>query len=79
VIKIRGFLQVRTPNGNSDAVLEVQASLGDGVVVGSGSTGNVELGDGNLRSNGSKSLEGVGSAAGLRQVRLGAWDVKSAR
>jgi hypothetical protein len=74
-----GSLQVRTPDSNSDAVLEVQAGLGDGVVVGSGSTGNVELSDGNLRGNGSKSLEGVGGAAGLGQVRLRAWNLKSAR
>jgi hypothetical protein len=74
-----GSLQVRTPDSNSNAVLEVQAGLGDGVVVGSGSTGNVELSDGNLRGNGSKSLESVGGAAGLGQVRLGAWDTKSAR
>jgi hypothetical protein len=78
-MKIRGSLQVRTPDGDSNAVLEVQASLGDGIVVGSGSTGNVELSDGNLRGNGSKSLESVGGAAGLGQVRLGAWDTKSAR
>jgi hypothetical protein len=78
-MKIRGSLQVRTPDGDSNAVFEVQASLGDGIVVGSGSTGNVELSDGNLRGNGSKSLEGVGGAAGLGQVRLRAWNLKSAR
>jgi hypothetical protein len=65
-------VQVRTPDGNSNAVVEVQASLGDGLVVGGRSTGDVELSDGNFRCNGSKSLEGVGSTAGRGQVRLGA-------
>ena len=69
--------QVRTPDGNSNAVVEVQASLGDGLVVGSRSTSDVELSDGNLGCNGSKSLESVGGAAGRGQVRLGAWNIKS--
>jgi len=72
------LLHIRTPDGNTNTVVKIQASLGDGLVVGSGSTGDVELGDGNFRSNGSKSLEGVRGAAGLRQVRLGACDRKSA-
>ena len=73
-----GSLRIRTPDGDSNAVVEVQASLGDGLVVGGGSTGDVELSDGNLRGNGSKSLKGVGGTAGRGQVGLGACDMKSA-
>ena len=66
-----------TPSSDTNAVVEVQACLGNGLVVGSGSASNVKLSDGNLRSNGGESLEGAGSAAGRGQVRLGACDVVS--
>lgn len=68
-------LSVRdTPSSNTNAVVEVQAGLGDGLVVGSLGASNVELGDGNLRGNGSEGLEGAGGTRGRRQVRLGACD-----
>jgi len=71
-------LSVRdTPSSDTNAVVEVQAGLGDGLVVGSLGAGDVELGDGDLGGNGGKSLEGVGGAAGGRQVRLGAFDCVS--
>jgi hypothetical protein len=66
-----------TPCSDTNTVLKVQACLGDSLVVGSGSASNVELGNGNLRCNGSQSLEGVGGAAGRGQVRLGACDCVS--
>ena len=61
-----------TPNSDTNAVVEVQAGFGDGLVVRSFGASNVELCDGDLRGDGGESLEGVGSAAGGGQVRLGA-------
>ena len=61
-----------TPSSNTNAVVEVQAGLGDGLIVGSLGASDVELGDGDLGGNGGESLEGVGGAAGGGQVRLGA-------
>jgi hypothetical protein len=64
-------LSVRdTPSSNTNTVVKVKASLGDSLVVGSRSASNVKLGDSDLRSDSSKSLEGVGGAAGRGQVGL---------
>ena len=71
-------LSVRdTPSSNTNAVVEVQAGLGDSLVVGSLGASNVELGDGNLGGNGGESLEGAGGTGGRGQVRLGACDAVS--
>lgn len=66
------MLIIHTPHSDANAVIEIQASLGDSLVVGSGGARNVELSDSDLGSDGGKSLESVGSAAGRREVRLGA-------
>ena len=69
-------LSVRnTPSSDTNAVVEIQAGLGDGLVVGSLGASDVELGDGDLGGDGGESLEGVGGAAGGGQVRLGTWGV----
>lgn len=62
------------PNSDTNAVVEVQAGLGDGLVVGSLGAGDVKFSDGNLGGNGGEGLEGVGGTAGGGQVRLGAYD-----
>lgn len=60
------------PNGDADAVGDVQASLGGGDVVGGGGADDVELGDGALVGGGAQGLHGGAGAGGLAglQVRL---------
>jgi hypothetical protein len=68
-------LSVRdTPSSNTNAVVEVQAGLGNSLVVGSLGASDIELSDGNLRGDGSKGREGAGGTRGRGQVRLGACD-----
>lgn len=64
-----------TPDGDTDAVLEVNASVDGGLVVGGRGTGDVELGDGALADDGAEVLQGSGvlrDGPAAAQVRLGA-------
>lgn len=54
------------PAGDTDTVADVKAGVLGLLVVGGRGTGNVELGDGALRSGGAESLHGVLDVVGTR-------------